>query len=148
MPRIKMLRSTPGSEDGLSTNLYLKDHEYDVPHELALAFITHMGVAVQVRVRVANPEPSEKAVIEKVPEIKVEPVKPVVLVTEEEEVIKEKESVKEFEPKNTRVYEVANELKIPWKEVIEIAQKLGIEVRVAQAGLTDSEVEKIKSAGK
>ena len=70
------------------------------------------------------------------------------IVTEEEEVIKEKEPVKESEPKNTRVYEVANALKIPWKEVIEIAQKLGIEVRVAQAGLTDSEVEKIKSARK
>ena len=150
MPKILMKFSTPGSVDGFTTRLYLKDQEYDLPEGLAKTFAVDMRVGNYVRVR-KEPDPvlvpTETAVEEKVPEIKIEPKK-VIEVIEKKKEVETKEPISEVESKNTRVYELANELKVPWKEVIEIAQKLDINVRVAQAGLTDSEVEKIKSARK
>ncbi len=154
MPRIKMKKSTPGSNDGITTMLFEKDQEYDVHHELALAFITHMGVATQVRTR--QPEPEETAVEMSAPETKEHP-EPATL-TEEEVEAESNESFEEsdseneadepevdLEPKSTRVYALAKELGCGWEVVIEIANKLGIEVKAAASGLTDSQVEKIKA---
>ncbi len=177
MPRIKMKVSTPGSEDGSTINLYSKGQEYDVPHELALTFITHMHVADQVFVR-KDPEPTEKAVIEVAPEIKDHP-EPAKL-TEEEVEAKSGESLEEnkktddyetddsedlkppewpegtervneadveakHEAKTTRVFQLADELNAHYKEILKIAKKLGISVKVAQGGLTESEVAQIKT---
>ena len=46
--------------------------------------------------------------------------------------------------KDTRVYQLADELKVNWQDVIKAANKLGIEVKAAQAGLTAIEVQRIK----
>ena len=42
MPKVKMTKVTPGSEDGFTTNLYLKDQEYDLNDTLAKAFVEDM----------------------------------------------------------------------------------------------------------
>ena len=150
--------TTSGSNDGITQMLFLKDQEYDVSHELALAFITHMGVADQVFVR-QDPAPTEKAVIEVAPEIKDHP-EPAKLTEEEveatsgesleensKEEIKSKEETEvtsEHEPKTTRVFQLADELNAHYKEILKIAKRLNISVKVAQGGLTESEVAQIK----
>ena len=144
-----MIRPTPGSEDGFTVNLYLANQEYDLTDALAKSFVDDMKVAKYIRTRkpIVDPTPSENTVIEVAPEIKDVP-EPAVL-TEEEEDIESGELAEEVapeekeEPKNTRVFSLARDLGVGWKKVKDVANKLGIGVSVAQAGLTDAEVKKI-----
>ena len=131
MPKILMKASTPGSVDGITVLLFLKDREYDVTDRLAKAFVTDMKVAELVQEEISppveivrqrtTPTPSEKTVIVSAPEVK-----------------DKKES------KSTRVYELAGELKKSWKDIVKMAKKFGIGVDRAQSGLTDSDIKKIK----
>ena len=144
MPKVKMTKSTPGSEDGFTTNLYLVDQEYDLSENLAKAFVEQMKVASYMRTRnKLVVEPSEPVVEVAPSEIKDIP-EPVVIEEEAEVDEPEEEKEEKVEPKNTRVFMLAKELDTNWKEIIKVAQKLDIKVSVAQAGLTDSEVKKIK----
>ena len=147
MPKVKMLAPTPGSEDGVSINLYQAGQEYDLPEGLAKSFVEHMRVASYVRSRKAPPAtevaPSETAVEEVAPEVKEEP-EPEEIEDDEGDEGDEDEDVGP-ESKSTRVYALAKELGTGWETVIKIANKLEIDVRTAAAGLTDSQVEKIKA---
>lgn len=46
MPMIRMLETTPGSDDGISRQVYEKDKEYPVGQDLAEIFVNQMEVAV------------------------------------------------------------------------------------------------------
>ena len=141
MPRVKMIASTPGSEDGVTINLYSAGQEYDLPDHLSYAFVNHMKTAKYCRVRKpAEIKPTETAVIETAPEIK--DISEVILTKEE---AKTKETFEEkSEPKIMRVFNLAKILKVPWKDVIKTAKELNIDVKVAQSGLTEKEVKIIK----
>ena len=146
MAKILMHITVPGSMDGITANLYEKGKEYNIDDQqinqkLADIFLK-AGWAELLRERTI-PAPSERAVEVSAPEIKDHP-KPAVLTEEETE---RKESFEEgkTEVKSTRVYELAGELGIPWAKIVKMAGKLGINVKVAQAGLTESEVKKIKA---
>jgi len=142
MSKIIMRRTMPGSMDGITINLYMKDREYEIDDQqitqsLANAFVDARWAKL---IRTRSPLPSETAVIEVAPEIKDHP-EPAIL-TEDEAEIEEKVSVEE--PKNTRVFALAKELNTNWAEIKKVANQLGIDVQVAQSGLTDSEVKLIK----
>jgi len=133
MAKILMKQTKPGSMDGITINLYHAGKEYEIgdneiSQSLADTFV-NAHWATMVRLRVA---PSEMAVVDVVPEVK--------NITVDKE---EKESLI-VEAKNTRVYELAGLLKKNWKEISELAEKLGIEANKPQSGLTNSDVEKIK----
>lgn len=143
MPRVKMIASTPGSEDGVTINLYSAGQEYDLPDHLSYAFVNHMKTAKYCRVRkpIVQEEikPTETAVMEVAPEIK--DISEVILTKE----VETKETFEEkSEPKIMRVFNLAKILKVPWKDVIKTAKELNIDVKVAQSGLTEKEVKIIK----
>lgn len=141
MPKIRMVKTTPGSLDGFTRTMFMAEQEYEVPHELAKAFISHMGVATIVRERKAMPEAPEKAVAEAVPENKV------VLTEEEAEAESEdviEERAEDDKPMAMRVYQLADELGIGYKKVIKAAKALSIYVSAAASGLSEEEAERIK----
>ena len=154
MPKIRMIKTTPGSLNGFEVMSFIKDQEYVVPDELAKAFIEHLGVATIVRERKAVPEAPEKAVVEAAPENKA-------VLTEEEEEAGKDESIEEHsvddaenatpiveEDKSMamRVYQLADELNVDYKKIIKVAKKLKIYVSAATSGLSEEEAEKIKAA--
>jgi len=154
MGRIRMAQTIPGCMDGIHPKKFIKDQEYEIDDNeinsrLAKIFL-NCGAAVSVRARKPIGVP-EKAVIEEAPEIK-----PQMSASEmrkigkktEIESDKEPETDKEPESKDTRVYQLSDELGISWKKIVRIAKELGFNVKTAQAGLTNSEVEKIKAAYK
>ena len=65
------------------------------------------------------------------------------LIMPKEKIVIAEEFQEKEEPKNTRVFSLARDLGVGWKKVKDVANKLGIGVSVAQAGLTDAEVKKI-----
>jgi len=149
MPKIIMRQTKPGSMDGITINLYVKDREYkiddsEINQVLADAFIDARWAKI-VRERdvpPANLTPPETAVIVNAPETKNHPV-PELLTEEETESIHPE--VKP-EAKSTRVFELAKDLKTNYGKIIKVANRLEIMVTAAQSGLTDSEVKKIKEA--
>lgn len=150
MVTIKMLKTTPGSPDGFYTKMYEEGKEFtvdiDIPPRLAKTFVEDMKkVAVYVTEGKAIPAAPENAVMEAVPENKVEEPEKV------EEKPKEKEH--DWEPpkkkdkgKVMRVYQLADELDIPSKDILIAVENLGIYARNAASGLSEEEVQKIKTA--
>lgn len=154
MPKIRMLQNARGSLDGINSIDFLKGLEYDVHEELAVTFISHMGVATIIRERKAVPEAPEKAVVEAAPENKG-------VLTEEEAEAERDESIEDYsvddaenaegkdeedKPMAMRVYQLADELGVDSKEIIKAAEKLKIYVSAATSGLSEGEAEKIKAA--
>jgi len=68
--KCKMLKTSTGSPDGIKVETYLQGQEYDLSPSLASVFL-QMGIALPVD----HSAPPERAVIEKVPEVKAKPKK-------------------------------------------------------------------------
>lgn len=119
MPRIKMKTTAQGSSDGFTVLAFKQGEEYDVSPKLAQNFVIHQGVAEAVTRRgvVAAPE---NTAIEFAPKNK------------------------DTEKKNTRVFQLADELNVDSKRIIKVAGDCGVSVTAPASGLTDEEVEKIK----
>jgi hypothetical protein len=124
MPRIKMKVTTQGSSDGFTIERYERDKEYDVSPRLAQNFCVQQGIA--------TPVPRKRAVAS-APENKMIPVAP------------DNKEAKEASA-TTRVFQLADELGVSSKDVIESAKKCGIVVATPVSGLSDEEVEKIKTS--
>ena len=154
MQTILMKITIAGSMDGFSTNLYKAGQKYPVDNNhinqgLADSFV-NANFATYIRERMVV-EPEERAVEVSAPEIKV--AKDTGPKETKTEIEKEEISAQTFsdepeiqEPKNTRVFALAKELKVGWEKIIKVANELDINVRAAQAGLTDSQVQEIKKA--
>jgi len=157
MGRIRMTQTIDGCMDGIHPKKFTKDQEYEIDNneinqKLADIFI-NCSAAVSVRARRPMEAP-EKAVIKEVPSTKSE------LSVSEMSKITEKSDVKEIisdlkdsddgkpEAKNTRVFQLSDELGISWKDIVKIADELDINVKRAQSGLTDTEAEAIRAAFK
>ncbi len=153
MPKIRMLQNARGSLDGINSIDFLKGLEYDVHEELAVTFISHMGVAVIIRERKAVPEAPENAAVEAAPENKE-------VLTEEEAEAQSDESIEDYsvddaenaegvveedKPMAMRVYQLADELGVDSKKIIKVAKKSKIYVSAATSGLSEEEAEKIKA---
>jgi len=156
MAKILMSQTMPGSMDGITTNLYIKGQKYEVDEDqisqkLADIFVNAKWATV---VRERTVAPAETAVVQKAPEIKAEPEEAPEKLETKTELETEEESAQAFsdqpeaphELKTTRVFELAQELEIPYKEVIKLAADLDIYVKVAQSGLSDSEVKRIRES--
>jgi len=154
MGRIRMTQTIPGCMDGIHPKKFVKDQEYEIDNNeinLTLAGIfLNCGAAVKVRSRQPILEAPEKAVIDKVPKTKPEKSASEMMKMDEkpEEIEADVESIIKAETKSVRVFQLSDELGISWKEIVKIANRLGIDIKKAQSGLTDSEVEKIKVAFK
>lgn len=144
MPKIIMKTTTSGSLDGIHITDYIAGREYDIDSKLSSSFIS-MGVAAHVRTR-KKVDPIIEQTVESLlesksilssPENKMIKVPP-----DKKEKDKKEENSKE---KTTRVYQLADELNISSKEILKIARKLGIFVRVSASGLSKEEEERIKS---
>lgn len=152
MGRIRMTQTIPGCMDGIHPKKFMKDREYEIDNNeinLTLAGIfLDCGAAVKVRSRQLILEAPEKAVIDKVPETKPEKSASEMMKMDEKPEETDVEPIIKAETKSVRVFQLSDELGISWKEIVKIANKLGIDIKKAQSGLTDSEVEKIKVAFK
>lgn len=155
MPRIRMLRTTPGSPDGYNTVMYTKDTEYHVPSEipaqLAKTFVEDMKRPPAIYVTAdtppietkAIPAAPENAAIETAPKNKVEEVKETETVEEAPKETEPKDVPEDKEPETAKVTakEVAKEPETPkeddvgWEppkkevktvRVHELADELGI----------------------
>jgi len=157
MGRIRMTQTIDGCMDGIHPKKFTKDQEYEIDNneinqKLADIFI-NCSAAVSVRARKPIEVP-EKAVIKEAPETKFE------MSASEMRKAAEKSDAKETTPdpedsgdskpeaKNTRVFQLSDELEASWKDIIKIANKLGIDVKKAQSGLMDTEAEAIRVAFK
>jgi hypothetical protein len=129
LKKIKMNHSTQGSPDGMRVLNYQKNYEYEVPDGLATAFIT-MGAAkaVGARERKAVRAAPENAAMSSAPENAAQKPKP----------------PKPEEGPVIRVYQLAEELDLPSKKVMDAARKIGIFTRAPASGLSDDEVKRIK----
>lgn len=151
MVTIKMLKTTPGSPDGFYTKMYEEGKEYtadiDIPPRLAKTFVEDMKkVAVYVTEGKAMPVAPENAVIETAPENKVEEPKTVEEKPKEKEHGWEPPQKKDKKGKVMRVYQLADELDIPSKDILIAIENIGIYARNAASGLSEEEVAKLKSA--
>ena len=162
MAKIKMSKTLPVAVDGVHISLFQQGEEYPVADKLAAMLVYKLKVATFVRER-TMPEPSEKAVIEEVPEIKaeekIEPeseeeienlvAQPIEETIPEEAVIEETpeaERVIPEEPPMIRVHQLANELGISNRSILNKAQALGIEATAPASGLSNEEVKRLKDA--
>ncbi len=66
--KLKMLETRSGSPDGVSTVLYEKDREYELPDDLACVFIKEKW-ARTVGKKDLGPAPENKSVVNKVKRI-------------------------------------------------------------------------------
>ena len=159
MPKIRMTQTIAGCSDGIHPRQFIKNQEYEIDNneisqKLALIFIG-CGAAIKIKTRKPILEAPEKAVVDKAPEIKpvmsasemrkMNPEEPEV---EGKEEIPDEDEINKPESKDTRVYQLSDELGVSWKEIVKIADKLKINVTKAQSGLTNTEVEEIKMAFK
>ena len=146
MAKIKMLKTAPGSPDGIHVLKYQANAEYDIPDRLAGTFVS-LRVAVYVPPPVIKPP--ETQLIESAPEKKE--------VFEEfagEDDVDEEEEIELHEllgsdnnakdKKIMRVFQLAKELGKPSKKIIKVANKLGISVAASSSGLSEEDVERIK----
>ncbi len=159
MAKIRMTQTIAGCMDGIHPKKYIAEEVYtidgdEINQRLANMFLG-CNAAELIRERKPVLESPEKAVIEEAPEKKIE-----LSVSEalkkaskseveqeetnkkiDEEEIDEEETKKETGsiPKAMRVFQLADKLKTPYKKIIKLANKLGIDVKVAQSGLTEEE---------
>ena len=153
-----MTQTIAGCSDGIHPKQFIKSQEYEIDNteisqKLASIFIG-CGAAIKIKTRKPILEAPEKAVVDKAPEIKPEMSASEMMKKNEDSDESEDsdedetEVAAESESKSTRVFQLSDELGTSWKEIVKVAKELGINVKVAQAGLTDTEVEKIKMAFK
>lgn len=133
MIKIKMLKTTPGSLDGFTRIDFNEEQTYEVPDELAKAFVKDMGVAVIVRERKAISAAPEKAVIE------------TALGNKEEEEKTDDFDVEKKPREMVRVFQLADELGVSSKEIIKKAKELGLHAKAPVSGLFEEDAEKIKA---
>ena len=163
MAKIKMSKTLPVAVDGVHISLFQQGEEYPVADKLAAMLVYKLKVATFVRER-TMPEPSEKAVIEGAPEIKAEEkIEPesdeeIEEESEQEEVVIEDEPEAKTEigdgqeeaipedPPMIRVHQLANELGISNRSILNKAQVLGIEATAPASGLSNEEVKRLKEA--
>lgn len=58
MPKVKMLQDAPGSPDGITVKDYLKGREYDLPADLANAFLAEDLAEEVVKAVPTKPKPA------------------------------------------------------------------------------------------
>jgi len=58
--KVRMKTSARGSPDGLRLREYEAGRTYDLPKDLARAFVEHMKVATYVRARTSKRNPGER----------------------------------------------------------------------------------------
>ena len=151
MATMRMKKTTPGSPDGFGTVMYEEGREYgvdvDIPASLAKAFVVDMKVAEYVTEGKAISAAPENAAVDAAPDNKVK----------EPEMVEKKPEKKDFgwEPpkkkdkskgKVMRVYQLADELDIPSKDILIAIENIGIYARNAASGLSEEEVEKVRAA--
>jgi hypothetical protein len=134
-----MNHSTSGSPDGMHVLNYQGGHEFkipsQIPEKLALAFIG-MGVAEEIN---STPKPRERKAISAAPENQAMNAAP-------ENAKAKSTEEKPDQEKVIRVYQLAEELDIPSKDVIKAAKQVGIYARAPASGLSEDEVKRIKMA--
>ena len=149
MATMRMKKTTPGSPDGFGTVMYEEGREYrvdvDIPASLAKAFVVDMEVAEYVTEGKAVPAAPKNAAVKAAPENKVEAPETVEK-PEEKEHGWEPPKKKDKKGKVMRVYQLADELDIPSKDILIAIENLGIYARNAASGLSEEEVAKLKSA--
>ena len=133
MPKIRITRTIPVAVDGIHIRLFQAGAEEDVEKDLANLLVYNLKIASFVRER-AMPEPSERAVVESAPEIKEE-------VTEE----KSEETGEEDNP-YIRVFQLAKELGVSNRLILNKAKDLGIAAVAPASNLSDEEVKRLKKA--
>ena len=127
MVRIKMNITAQGSSDGIIISNYKEGCEYNVSERLARNFVEDQRIAERVlMIRRKTPAPSEKAVVEKAPEVK------------------KKEGKEEEKKRSLRVYQLADELDVSSADIIAVAKKLDISVSAHTSSLSGAEVERIE----
>jgi hypothetical protein len=126
LKKVKMNNSTQGSPDGMRVLNYQGGYEYDLPDRLAKSFV-EMGAAnyVTVRERKSIQAAPENAAMNRAPQ--------------------NAETATEEAP-HIRAYQLAEELDLSSKEIISIAKKIGIFVRVPASGISKDEVRRIKNS--
>jgi len=149
-----MSKTLPVAVDGVHISLFQQGVEYPVADKLAAMLVYKLKVATFVRER-AMPAPSEKAVIDEAPEIKAE--WKIEETTQEEAVIEDEpeakpeigdgqeEAIPEEGPM-IRVHQLAIELGISNRSILNKAQALGIEATAPASGLSNEEVKRLKDA--
>ncbi len=132
MKKVKMNYSIEGSPDGMRVCIYQGGYEYDLPDKLADVFINIKAAEhVEVRKRKAVSAAPQNAAVDVAPENASVP-KPVVDKDEDEKTFV------------VRVYQLAEELDVSSKDIIETAKKIGIYARAPASGLSDEEITRIK----
>ncbi len=152
MAKIKMLKTLAGSMNGINHKKYTIDEEYEIDGfqiNQRLADIFLKGNLAKIVDEVEILQPSERTVIKKAPETKVEELVEDSTDDTIEDILDSNEDKEETtddsNQKVMRVYNLANELKTPVKKIINIAKKLKINANAAQSGLTQYQVDKIKA---
>ncbi len=142
MAKIKMTQTIAGCMDGIHPKKYVAEEIYaidgtEINQRLADMFLG-CGAAVIIRERKPILESPEKAVVEEAPEAKLQSpeLKPEIDLKEETK----------HEPKTIRVFQLADKLGVSYKKILYVANDLGIEVKVAQSGLTEAECKRIESS--
>lgn len=118
MVKIRITKTIPVAVDGIHIRHFSKDWEGEVDAPL-VDLLIKLNAAVIVRER-TMPEPSERAVIESVPEI--------------------------AEEKDTQVFQLAKDLGTSNRAILNKAKDLGISAGASVSKLTGEEVIRIKRA--
>jgi len=133
MPKIRVTRTMPVATDGIHIRLFQAGLEDDVEVDVANLLVYKLKIATFVRER-TMPEPSEKAVIESAPEVK------------EEEIEEKPEETEPEEPPYIRVFQLAKELGVPNRLILNKAKDLGIAATAPASNLSDEEAKRLKDA--
>jgi len=120
-----MTRTLPVAVDGIHIRYFSSGWEGDVETSVADLLVNQLKAATIVRERMM-PEPSERAVIESAPEIaEEEPEKP---------------------EEDTQVFQLAKDLGISNRAILNKAKDLGISAAAPASKLTGTEVTRLKKA--
>jgi len=133
MPKIRITRTMPVAVDGIHIRLFQAGWEGNVEDYIANLVVYKLKIATFVRER-TMPEPSEKAVIESAPEVK------------EEEIEEKPEETEPEEPPYIRVFQLAKELGVPNRLILNKAKDLGIAATAPASNLSDEEAKRLKDA--
>jgi hypothetical protein len=129
-----MIQTIAGCMDGIHPRKFEIGKEYKIDdveiNQSLVDIFVQCGAGEIVSERKMIPEAPEKVVIESAPEKKGPSGSQL--------------SVTEPKPKIMRVFGLATKLKTDPKNILKIANELGINVRAAQAGLTADEVKRIE----
>jgi len=133
LPKIRITKTMPVAVDGIHIRLFQAGLEEDVEKDLANLLVYNLKIASFVRER-AMPEPSERAVVESAPEIK-------------EETVEEKsEETGEEDNPYIRVFQLAKDLGVSNRLILNKAKDLGIAATAPASNLSDDEVKRLKKA--